>query len=102
MLAAFLWIIDIKGFKKIAYPFVIFGTNAIFVFTASGLWVKSIIRFKFTLAGETVNGYTYLYETIFVPLAGNLNGSFLFAITHILGWWLILYWLHRREIYIKI
>ncbi len=101
-LALFIWIIDIKGYKKVVFPFVIFGTNSIFVFAASGLWVKSIIRFKFDLNGEIVNGYTYLYQTVFVPLAGPMNGSLLFAITHIIGWWLVLYWLYQKKIYIKI
>ncbi len=101
-LAFFLWLIDIKGYKTIAQPFVVFGSNAIFVFTASGLWVKSIIRFSFTFEGESVNGYTYLYKSLFVPLAGNMNGSLLFAITHILVWWLVLYWLYRRNLFIKI
>ncbi len=101
-LAGFLWLIDVRGFKNIAFPFVIFGSNAIFIFAFSGLWVKSIYRFKFTLDGETINGYSYLYQTLFVPLAGHLNGSLLFAITHIVGWWLVLYWLHRKKIYIKI
>lgn len=101
-LALFIWIIDIKGYKKAVQPFVIFGTNAIFVFAASGLWIKSIFRFHFNLNGEVVNGYNYVYQTIFVPLAGNMNGSLLFSLTHLFGWWLILYWLHKRGIYIKI
>ena len=97
-----IWVIDIKGYKRLAWPFVIFGANSIFVFAASGLWVKTIVRVKYTLNEETVNAYTYLYKTVFVPLAGNLHGSFLFALTHILMWWLILYWLDRKKIYIKI
>lgn len=96
------WMIDVKGYKKPAWPFVIFGSNSIFVFAASGLWVKTIVRVKYTLNHETVSAYRYLYETVFVPLAGNLNGSLLFALSHILMWWLILYWLDRKKIYIKI
>ncbi|NOZ04163.1 MAG: DUF5009 domain-containing protein [FCB group bacterium] len=102
MLALFIWLIDIKHNRKIVKPLVIFGTNSIFVFVATGLWVKSIIRFRYTLNGESVNGYTYLYETVFVPLAGNLNGSLLFALFHVFMWWLVLYWLYRKKIFIKI
>lgn len=97
-----IWVIDIKGYKKLAWPFVIFGSNSIFVFAASGLWAKTIVRIKYTLGEETVSAYTYLYKTVFVPLAGNLNGSLLFALSHIMMWWLILYWLDRKKIYIKI
>ncbi len=102
VLTLFIWLIDIKGFKKPAWPFVIFGSNSIFVFAASGLWVKTIVRIKYDLNGDMVTAYRYLYETVFVPLAGNLNGSLLFALSHILMWWLILYWMDRKKIYIKI
>ncbi|MFH1851213.1 MAG: heparan-alpha-glucosaminide N-acetyltransferase domain-containing protein [Candidatus Neomarinimicrobiota bacterium] len=97
-----IWLIDIRGWKKPAWPFVIFGTNSIFVFAASGLWAKTIGRLEYTLDHETVSGYSYLYKTIFVPMAGELNGSLLFALSHILAWWLMLYWLDRKKIYIKI
>jgi predicted acyltransferase len=102
ILGIFIWLIDIKNNQKIVKPLVIFGTNSIFVFVATGLWVKSILRFKFTLDGNTVNGYTYLYKTIFVPLAGDLNGSLLFALFHVFMWWLVLLWLYRKKIFIKI
>lgn len=101
-LGTFIWLIDIKNNPRIVKPLVIFGTNSIFVFVATGLWVKSIIRFQFNLDGNTVNGYTYLYKTVFVPLAGDLNGSFLFALFHVFMWWLVLLWLYRKKIFIKI
>jgi predicted acyltransferase len=102
ILGLFIYVIDIQENQKFVKPLVIFGTNSIFVFVASGLWVKSIIRFQMALDGEPVNAYTYLYRTVFVPLAGNLNGSLLFALFHVLMWWLILLWLYRRKIFIKI
>lgn len=101
-LALFLWVIDIKGYKKIVQPLVMFGMNPLFVFTASGLWVKTIIRFHYTFDGETVNGYTYLYKTVFQPLAGDMNGSLLFAIFHVVMWWIVLTWMYRQRIFIKI
>jgi len=101
-LSLLFWIIDIKNWQKWAFPLVIFGTNSIFVFVGSGLWVKTILRTKFNLEGEVVSGYSYLYNTIFKPLAGDLNASLLFALFHIFIWWLILAWLYRKKIFIKI
>jgi predicted acyltransferase len=80
----------------------IFGTNSIFVFIGSGLWVKTILMVKFDYNGYIISGYSYLYKTVFQPLAGNINGSFLFALAHVLAWWLILFWLYRKKIFIKI
>ena len=102
ILAICIYFIDIKGFKKLAHPFVIFGTNSIFLFTVSGLWVKTILKIKFILNEKTVSGYTYLYQTVFQPLAGDLNGSLLFALSNVGMWWLILYWMYRKKIFIKI
>jgi predicted acyltransferase len=54
------------------------------------------------LDGNSVSAYNYLYQSIFVPFAGDLNGSLLFALTHVLGFWLMLYWMYRKKIQIKL
>lgn len=102
VLGAMIWIIDIKGYKKAVTPLVIFGTNSIFIFTASGIWGRIILKIKMTLSGDTVSAYTYLYETVFRPLAGNYNGSLLFAFFHVVMWWVVLQWMYRNKIFIKI
>lgn len=102
ILSALVWLVEVKGYRKSVWPLVVYGTNSIFVFVASGLWVKTLLKIKFTLADRNVSGYAYLYRTVFQPLGGDLNGSLLFALAHVLGWWLILYWLDRKNVHIKI
>ena len=103
-LALLIWIIDIKGLKKWSQPFIHFGTNPLFIFVFSGLYVKSIIYLvSYTNSqGETLTGYQYLYTKLFVPMAGNMNGSLLFALVHILLFWGLVYVLFKRKIFIKI
>jgi len=103
-LAFLLWIIDIKGLKKWSTPFIHFGTNPLFIFMFSGIYVKTIIYLVNIVdsSGETLTGYSYLYKHIFVPIAGNMNGSLLFAITHIIFFWFLTYVLYKRKIFIKI
>ncbi|MDP3358470.1 MAG: heparan-alpha-glucosaminide N-acetyltransferase domain-containing protein [Lutibacter sp.] len=103
-LALLLWLIDVKGVKKWANPFIHFGTNPLFIFVFSGIYAKAIIYLvKSTNSeGETITGYRYLYENVFVPIAGNMNGSLLFAIAHIIIFWLLTYILFRNKIFIKI
>jgi predicted acyltransferase len=101
-LAGLVWIIDVRQNKTWAKPLVIFGSNSIFLFAASGLWTKTILKIKFDLDGTLTSGYSYLYNTIFQPIAGDLNGSFLFALFHVFMFWLILAWMYRKKIYIKI
>jgi len=103
-LAFLLWLIDIKRVNKWANPFIHFGTNPLFIFVFSGIYAKVIIYLiKSTNSeGETITGYRYLYENVFVPIAGNMNGSLLFAISHIIVFWFLTYILYRNKIFIKI
>ena len=96
------YLIDIKHWKKPFWFFEVFGTNSIFLFIISGLWVKTILNIDRELDGNMVNAYHYLYKTVFVPMAGDLNGSLLFALSHVLGFWCILYWMHKKNIQIKL
>jgi len=49
-----------------------------------------------------VSAYSYLYKTIFNPLAGDTNGSLLFALAHIFFYWIILFWMYKKNIKIKL
>ena len=101
-LATMIWIVDVKGIKTWTKPFVIFGANAIFLYAASGIWAKILLKIRFELDGKMISGYGYLYQTVFQPFAGDLNGSFLFALFHVFMFWLILAWMYRKKIFIKI
>jgi len=102
ILALLTYLIDIENFKKPFWFFKIFGTNSIFLFLLSGLWTKTILSIQLNLDGKMVNGYHYLFKTIFLPLAGSFNGSLLFALAHLIGFWLILLWMYKKEIRIKL
>ncbi|QDO93359.1 DUF5009 domain-containing protein [Formosa sediminum] len=105
LLAALLLIIDYKGYGKWFKPFVHFGTNPLFIFVFSGLYVKTIsylIQVPAGAHGEKISGYKYLYEHIFADFAGNMNGSLLFALVHIILFWFICFVLYKNKIFVKI
>ena len=102
ILAGLTYIIDNKHIKKPFWFFEVFGTNSIFLFIISGLWVKTILLIKLNLNGNPVNAYYYLYKTLFVPIMGDLNGSLFFAIFHVICFWIILFWMYRKNIKIKL
>ena len=102
VLAAMIWIIDVKNHYKWTKPFVIYGSNSIFIFVLSGLWAKLLLNISFNLDGKIISGYSYLYKTIFEPMANDINSSLLFAIFHIFIFWLILYWMFKKRVFIKI
>jgi predicted acyltransferase len=104
VLAFMIYLIDILGYKKWAHPFLVFGMNPLFIYVLSGIWVRVIIYLiHFSdQAGNSVNGYTWLYRNGFASWAGDLNGSLFFALAHILVYWLIVLVLYCRKIFIKI
>ena len=102
LLAGMVWLVDIKKIDWWTKPFVILGSNAIFLYILSSLWVKILLKISFKLDGKMISGYSYLYKTIFQPIAGNINGSLFFAIFHVLFFLLLLTWMYRKKIFIKI
>ncbi len=97
-----LGLMDGFGAKKWAYPFLILGTNAIFVYVASTVMVKLLIVIKVPAEQGAVSLYPYIYENLLVPLAGNLNGSLLFPLLLLVFWVLVLVPMYRKKIFIKI
>jgi len=99
-----IFFIDIKGWKSWTSFFVVFGMNPLFIFALSGIWAKTLwmlIRFE-NAEGNIVSGSGWLYQEIFLPLAGNINGSLLYAITHVIFFWVIGLILYKRKIFIKV
>jgi len=102
--ALLIFIIDIKGYVNWAKPFIHFGTNPLFIFVFSGLYARTIIYLiEIRVKNEEVkiSAYKYLAE-IFSSIAGNMNGSLLFALCHIVVFWLICFILYRNRIFVKI
>jgi predicted acyltransferase len=77
--------------------------NAIAVFVLSGLVAKSLLLYKVEKPdGSIASLYQLLYENVFVSWAGPLRGSLLFALATVLFWWLAMYALYRRRIFIAV
>jgi predicted acyltransferase len=99
-----IYIIDVKGYKSWTSFFVVFGLNPLFIYALSGIWAKTmwiLLRFQ-DAEGNIVAASDWLYNQVFVPLAGNMNGSLLYALVHIVFFWLIGLWMYKRKIFIKV
>lgn len=102
-LAAWLWIVEVKGWHKLSFPFKVYGLNAIFAYFAVDIWVISAAKIKYKLNGKEVDGLSYLYKTIFEPLSSNpYNSSLYYALAVVTGMWLLLYWMYRKRLFIKL
>jgi len=93
--------IEVRDWKW-GRPFEIMGLNAIFLFVASGIVARILLKTHIGRGESAPSTYTWIYENWFLPWAGPLNGSLAFAVTAVLFWWLILYGMYRRGWVIKI
>jgi predicted acyltransferase len=84
------------------WPLEIMGLNAIFLFVGSGLVARLMLFTKIGTGENTVSIKTWLYENIFQYLGGPTNGSLIFALVNLGIWWLILYFMYRRQWFFKV
>jgi len=96
------WLADVVKFQIWGRFFLIFGTNALFSFFIAGIWTKLLLFIKITSGGEKMTLYSFFYEKFFTKVAGNINGSLLFAIVQMLLIWSIGLFLYKKKVFIKL
>ena len=94
---------DVLKFRMWGTFFIVFGTNALFTFSLAGIWTKFMLYvIKIPSGNEKVSLYTWFYEKACVPVAGNLNGSLMFALIQVLLLWCVALILYRKKIMIRL
>jgi predicted acyltransferase len=97
------WLIDIKGYRRWAKPFFIFGVNALALFVFSGLMAKLLGLIKVTSAeGNEISLQKWIFDSVFLPLASPINASLIYAVGFILLWLFLMWLLYRKRIFIKV
>ena len=87
LLALFYWVIDVQGYRRWSFFFVVIGTNAITIY-----FLDSFVDFR-RIAEFFFGGLAHRssqFEPLILPL-----GTFLVA-------WLLLWFLYRRKIFFKV
>ena len=87
LLGLFYWIIDVKGYRKWAFPFVIVGMNAIIIYLA-----PLLIDFN-KIVNFFVHGFIN-YVDSFKPV--------FYALGILTVKWLFLYFLYKKKIFLKV
>ncbi len=97
------YVIDIKGYKRWAKPFVIFGVNALALFVFSGIMARLMGMIRFAGSdGKEVTLQQWIFNNIYLSVLSPINASLAYAISFILFWLLLMWILYRRRIYIKV
>ena len=104
VLASTYWLVDVKGYRAWARPFLVFGTNAI-----TAYWLSSVVAIVFDWVvitspadGESLVLKTYLYEILYAPWLASANASLAYAVTYVLIWLGFFSLLYRWRIFIRI
>ncbi len=110
VLAVFIYAIEFR--KYTGFPtgfFNVFGKNPLFIYVMSGFIPRllGLIRIFDHVGDDGKNSYItpfgWFYKHICEPVSLNLkNGSLLYAISLVLLYWLIGYYLNRKKIYIRV
>jgi heparan-alpha-glucosaminide N-acetyltransferase len=90
-LAAFSWVIEVKNRRGWAFPLVVVGMNSIAAYLIAHLWEDFIIN----------SFHTNLGSRPFAILGLGLQ-PLLVGIAVMLTYWLVLYWMFRRKIFLRI
>ncbi|HVE40112.1 MAG TPA: DUF5009 domain-containing protein [Planctomycetota bacterium] len=88
ILSGFYWAIDIAGWKKWTFPFVVVGMNCTAMYCMWQMfkgWVLESIRIHFGRA---------LFETAYGPVWASLSWTLVL--------WLICFWMYRRKIFLRV
>lgn len=102
-LALCYWVIDIKGYKRWAYSFVVFGVNALAVYVLSSIVATIFDIWQFKLADGTAKSLKEIsYDRLFASWASPVNASLMWAVSYVLLWYLLMWLLYRKKIFIKV
>lgn len=96
-LALFVYLIDIKKIEKPVDPLFVYGTNPLFIYVVSWVWVAS---YGFISIGESgLHGWMF---TSLAQVMPEKLASFVFAFSHVALFWWFSKLLYQRKIFIKI
>jgi|CXWL01.1.fsa_nt_gi predicted acyltransferase len=102
-LAACYWLIDIKGYKRWAKPFVIFGVNALPLFVFSGIMARMLGAYRVTgVDGQSVAVQKWIFDNIYLSIAQPVDASLMYAISFILVWLFLMWLLYRKRIFVRV
>jgi predicted acyltransferase len=102
-LAACYWLLDARRNRVLVRPLVVLGTNALVLFVASGLLVKTFIWIRVTTgAGTDMTLLRWLYESFFEPYGSPKVTSLAFAGANLLVLYALCEVLYRRRWFLRV
>lgn len=103
MLAAFYWVIDLKGYQAWSFPLVVVGVNSIAMYCMSQLmkgWVKNSLKTHLDWS------WNWLSAQVGLPtgqgIFGGVFGPILSSAAALFILWLVCLWMYRQKVFVRI
>lgn len=87
------WLVDLRGHARPAHFFEVFGRNALAAYILSRLLVDVLKK--------QVGGHS-IYHDLLLPMAAPPVASLLFAALNVVAVYCIVWWMYRRQIFVKL
>lgn len=98
----FYWIAEVRKLNSLAFPFVVYGMNAITLYGATGLFVRWVmLSWKLPYDGALTSLTGFFYKS-FASVAGPTLGSIMYSTMIISLGWLLCYWMYQRKLFLKV
>ncbi len=97
-LSVCLYLIDIFRIRNWAAPFVVFGANSIAFYMFAAIVARILIMVS--VGEQSAKGW--LFESLYSPLFGNLNGSLAFAVSFLILSYAVMLLMYRKGWFWKV
>ena len=102
LLALLYWAIDIRGWRRWTTPLVILGVNAITLYVASGLLAKTLGVIRIGGDGGDLSLGRWIHLHAFAPYLAPKNASLMYAVANLLVLFVLLWWMYRRRLFLRV
>jgi predicted acyltransferase len=91
IVAALSWLVDVRAYRKWTFPLIVIGANSIAAYMIAHLWEQ------FTIDSFRIHLGAGAFQIFGAGLEPLVRG---FAV--LLVFWLVLYWMYRRKLFLRI
>lgn len=103
LLAAFAWLIELRGARRFAVPLIVYGSNPLLAYLLSILLEKELL-WRTVAVGDAASTTVkeWIYSGVFLRVASGAHASLLYSLAVVLMWFVPLWALHRRRIFLRL
>ena len=95
-------LVDRRGWRRAATPFVMLGGNALAIYVLSSLGARLLERCQVGAGDSCASLRLVLYEHLFAPWAGAEAGSLAFGVAYLAVWMIPTAELYRRRMFFRV